>query len=119
MINKTINLDEYFKGMSEEEIQKKFDELEILWKENQTKKLESMTSVEQKEYFTNMIRQGKPYIRKVNKIGRNDICFCGSNKKYKNCCMDQFEDYIEHSEYYKLLSDHVDELKNNKDERIE
>lgn len=22
-----------------------------------------------------------------NKIGRNDTCPCGSNKKYKNCCM--------------------------------
>ena len=25
-------------------------------------------------------------IRKVNKIGRNDPCPCGSGKKYKNCC---------------------------------
>ena len=23
-----------------------------------------------------------------NKIGRNDSCFCGSGKKFKNCCMD-------------------------------
>jgi len=27
-----------------------------------------------------------PYIRPV-KIGRNEICPCGSSKKYKNCCI--------------------------------
>jgi preprotein translocase subunit SecA len=25
-------------------------------------------------------------IRKANKVGRNDLCPCGSGKKYKNCC---------------------------------
>ena len=28
----------------------------------------------------------KPYVRKTNKVGRNDPCPCGSGKKYKNCC---------------------------------
>lgn len=28
----------------------------------------------------------KPFVRK-NKIGRNDLCPCGSGKKYKNCCL--------------------------------
>ena len=28
----------------------------------------------------------KQPVRKVNKIGRNDPCPCGSGKKYKNCC---------------------------------
>lgn len=23
----------------------------------------------------------------INKIGRNDLCFCGSGKKYKKCCL--------------------------------
>ena len=27
-----------------------------------------------------------PYVRKKEKIGRNDPCPCGSGKKYKNCC---------------------------------
>ena len=27
----------------------------------------------------------KPFIKKDN-IGRNDLCLCGSGKKYKNCC---------------------------------
>ena len=28
----------------------------------------------------------KPVERKVEKIGRNDPCPCGSGKKYKHCC---------------------------------
>lgn len=28
-----------------------------------------------------------PYVRDVPKIGRNDICPCGSGKKYKKCCL--------------------------------
>lgn len=31
----------------------------------------------------------KKPIRRVNKIGRNDPCPCGSGKKYKNCCLDK------------------------------
>ena len=26
------------------------------------------------------------------KIGRNDPCFCGSNKKYKHCCGSLFKE---------------------------
>lgn len=29
----------------------------------------------------------EPYRREQAKIGRNDPCFCGSGKKYKNCCI--------------------------------
>ncbi len=29
---------------------------------------------------------GMPFVRTVEKIGRNDPCPCGSGKKYKNCC---------------------------------
>lgn len=28
-----------------------------------------------------------PYVRSSQKIGRNDLCPCGSGKKYKHCCM--------------------------------
>jgi uncharacterized protein YecA (UPF0149 family) len=28
----------------------------------------------------------KPFKRTTAKIGRNDPCLCGSNKKYKKCC---------------------------------
>jgi uncharacterized protein YecA (UPF0149 family) len=26
-------------------------------------------------------------VEKKVKVGRNDPCFCGSKKKYKNCCL--------------------------------
>jgi preprotein translocase subunit SecA len=29
--------------------------------------------------------QKQPYVRKQKKIGRNEPCFCGSGKKYKQC----------------------------------
>lgn len=28
----------------------------------------------------------KPLVRALPKIGRNDPCLCGSQKKYKKCC---------------------------------
>jgi len=34
------------------------------------------------------IRKTRPVVRDTKKIGRNDLCPCGSGKKYKNCCMD-------------------------------
>ena len=43
-----------------------------------------------KTYLNNLIHGGgdkNPYVRSSKKIGRNDPCPCGSNKKYKKCCM--------------------------------
>ena len=31
-------------------------------------------------------KKGKTFVRKEEKIGRNDPCPCGSGKKYKKCC---------------------------------
>lgn len=31
-------------------------------------------------------RKPKQKVRKFAKIGRNDLCPCGSGKKYKHCC---------------------------------
>ena len=35
-------------------------------------------------------------VREYPKISRNDLCPCGSGKKYKNCCLDsgKYEKYI-------------------------
>ena len=36
----------------------------------------------------NPYRKTRTFIRKFNrKVGRNELCPCGSGKKYKNCCM--------------------------------
>lgn len=32
-------------------------------------------------------RGNKPYAPKIHKIGRNELCPCGSGKKYKKCCL--------------------------------
>lgn len=32
-------------------------------------------------------RRTRPVVRDYKKVGRNDPCPCGSNLKYKNCCM--------------------------------
>lgn len=29
----------------------------------------------------------QPFVHKAPKLGRNDPCFCGSGKKFKNCCL--------------------------------
>jgi uncharacterized protein YecA (UPF0149 family) len=34
----------------------------------------------------------EPYRREQPKTGRNDLCFCGSGKKYKNCCINAAND---------------------------
>ena len=31
-------------------------------------------------------KSSEKIIDKNKKIGRNELCFCGSNKKYKHCC---------------------------------
>ena len=36
------------------------------------------------------------------KLGRNELCHCGSGRKYKNCCLDKEEKlYCDHSKYAK------------------
>ena len=30
--------------------------------------------------------KGRPYVRDLPKVGRNDPCPCGSGRKYKRCC---------------------------------
>lgn len=36
---------------------------------------------------TKYLRKTRTKVREYNKIGRNDLCPCGSGKKYKNCCL--------------------------------
>ena len=48
---------------------------------DQMKKLEALAKT-WKEAHTTKVREYK-------KIGRNDKCPCGSNKKFKNCCMNK------------------------------
>ena len=33
-----------------------------------------------------IIEKLKPYVRETKKVGRNELCPCGSDKKFKKCC---------------------------------
>ncbi len=35
--------------------------------------------------------KGTTFVRKSEKIGRNDLCPCGSKNKFKACCLPNFE----------------------------
>ncbi|MDY0109598.1 MAG: YchJ family protein [Candidatus Krumholzibacteria bacterium] len=37
-------------------------------------------------FVTGEIVKPRPYVREAPKQGRNDLCACGSGKKYKKCC---------------------------------
>jgi SEC-C motif-containing protein len=39
-----------------------------------------------KWYFVDGVLRDTTYKRETAKVGRNDPCSCGSNKKYKKCC---------------------------------
>jgi len=44
-------------------------------------KMNALASEEEMKEMT----PDKPYVRQGKKVGRNDLCPCGSNKKYKSC----------------------------------
>ncbi|MDD4095098.1 MAG: preprotein translocase subunit SecA [Oscillospiraceae bacterium] len=46
----------------------------------------SPNRVSQATATTNAPTARQPMKREASKIGRNDPCYCGSGKKYKNCC---------------------------------
>lgn len=58
--------------------------------ENADKELETLEeAIQNKRDMVKMIQNMKPKTmkREHKKIGRNELCPCGSGKKYKNCCL--------------------------------
>lgn len=57
--------------------------------EENTKTPQNAITGEQLEALKNAgyFRKIRPIVRDNKKIGRNDLCPCGSGKKFKNCCM--------------------------------
>lgn len=51
--------------------------LQSLWKQFHHEKIDKINIA---------WREGKYAVRKVKKVGRNELCPCGSGKKYKKCC---------------------------------
>ena len=44
-----------------------------------------------------VLAYGRPMQRSVEKLGRNDLCHCGSGLKYKRCCFDKDQERLQFS----------------------
>jgi preprotein translocase subunit SecA len=65
------------------------DTVQALFNVKVPKEQEMIQVVKREEMFTNKGESTvkKPVRRTEAKIGRNDLCPCGSGKKFKQCCM--------------------------------
>lgn len=43
------------------------------------------TGIQAEEHITDSSDEAQPYVRPDKKVGRNDPCYCGSGKKFKQC----------------------------------
>lgn len=59
----------------------------------------NITQVIEQTYRNRPIEVKKQDISKVKKVGRNDLCPCGSEKKYKKCCGSKNIIAIEETKY--------------------
>lgn len=70
-----------------EKLSQAVEESKDLYDQNAERPVEldevTLNKLAQAGYF----RKTRPVERDNPKIGRNDLCPCGSGKKYKNCCM--------------------------------
>lgn len=41
------------------------------------------------KFIKNEMKKEKQELTKTKELGRNDLCYCGSGKKYKKCCMNK------------------------------
>ncbi len=57
--------------------------------EEETKKQQEMNFLHGQQMEQTNKNKSKPVKRTFQKIGRNDLCPCGSGKKYKKCCGDK------------------------------
>lgn len=61
---------------------------------------EEFESSEQFIISEHMIKERRNGFSDKEKVGRNDLCFCGSGKKYKKCCMNKnIEDKLDTLEF--------------------
>lgn len=57
----------------------------------------------------NIPRKTRTIVREYTKVGRNDLCPCGSGKKYKHCCLNSNK--LEG--YHELSAMEMADVKNN------
>lgn len=61
------------------------DNLTRLLIDQTTKEVNELDATLKVEYRKKKVT--KAIVRDSPKIGRNELCFCGSGKKYKKCCL--------------------------------
>ncbi|MDD2469970.1 MAG: SEC-C metal-binding domain-containing protein [Bacilli bacterium] len=80
--------EEYFK---ESEIQKFIDKYSEFYNNTPMWINNGYSPKELSEIMLPEEKKNVPIISKQNKIGRNELCPCGSGKKYKKCCLNKVE----------------------------
>ena len=68
------------------------------------------------EKTSHTLAQGATMRRAVAKTGRNDLCPCGSGKKYKHCCIEKDNERLHHSSAVAGVT--VEELQANLDTHL-
>lgn len=65
------------------------EEDHLLWECNNCHHLLSNNEVDLLEKYEDIIKKfiSSPY----EKLGRNNVCLCGSEKKFKKCCMSDYD----------------------------
>lgn len=53
---------------------------------------EEKIRIEEKNKKLEQYQKDKEEVKRYKSLNRNDICICGSNKKYKNCCLKQIKE---------------------------
>lgn len=52
--------------------------------------MNDLSTIERREVYLHMLRPND--LKALKNKSRNGKCFCGSNKKYKKCCMNIVDD---------------------------
>jgi hypothetical protein len=64
---------------------------------NREQQLEGIKGILSNEDFGRMwMKMHTPWVRRSRKIGRNELCPCGSGKKYKRCHMGKTSELMDH-----------------------
>ena len=97
-LNEQINLDNLLMENKEMRTGMIMDAVTQTDTQKQAKEnLDAAVGVKQEQLLEAMARYKAAHTPKIKeyKIGRNDLCPCGSGKKYKNCCLSsgKYENY--------------------------
>jgi len=88
------------------------DETEIIEADAGQKKLNEIAQMKRQKEIEAKEQRKQEVINEClpfKNMGRNDVCTCGSGKKYKKCCMDKIEGYL--LKYHLNFNDYAFKIK--------